>query len=697
MIDSNFGLEEIKKICLNELERHYADNKVGALARLEAELAEVGELKLAGTLLSARLCLNKGLVIVARGLSGCLTAYLLGLSEFKPALTGEEFDFGGFANGYTLRLEVGRNGRKRLLAALANSAAPLACPVEGSNLPTLHPRVILVAYNGQNISKMLKLGEAEGEEGLVKGGLVGEELPEGVAKLEIAESSGVALFQLILDTVGKVPEITPDMAAEGAERAILHGRLAYFRQENPAGFYSAGLTLAHPTRRPQIANAVRSAGLKLLPPDVKTAKVAFGVTAPDTILSGLGTILNEATATKIAEQTDYQTLNDFIKRSANANLSAEDWANLIWSGAVDAFGERSALAKAVPAILAKAEEYRAQAAAEETFSRSPKPPKPVQVQLSLFDTPEPSQPGLSVPEVAAFVLGEAGEYVSDLVKLQRQRSVLGYDTSNHPLWNLTTEPDNPATALMLLGEALRQESGKPLVAGMINDLRRVTIAAGEELTVLQLADWSGTVEVIVPPRLVSPVTLEEGAVLAARVRRSKQGESAVLVAESIMNYPPQASELVPSVDEVVDFAVAGDNEPVAPEPPLPTEEPPLEKLSPDAELMQKLFFGDTEAKKPADTSNGADKNGKKEPPKKISQIHIHLPLLANDSAEEELIKDVFEILRRFPGEMPVNLYLPKPGGGSYHFQPQTTFVNGDAELIAFLAPLVGGTDKIKVE
>jgi hypothetical protein len=141
--------------------------------------------------------------------------------------------------------------------------------------------------------------------------------------------------------------------------------------------------------------------------------------------------------------------------------------------------------------------------------------------------------------------------------------------------------------------------------------------------------------------------------------------------------------------------VASDTEPL-PEPPLPAEEPP--PLSTDAELMQKLFFTDTESKKPADNQAKGDKNGKAiAPPKKIIQVHIHLPLLDSDTAEEAMIKNLYQILRQHPGEMPVNLYLPKPEGGFYHFQPQTTQVNGDADLIARLAPLVGGTDKIKVE
>jgi Helix-hairpin-helix motif len=696
------SIAEIKKFCEPELATRYGEAKAVGLARLERELSEIENTGIGGTLLAARLLLNQDRVVVARGLSGSLTAYLLGLSEYKPLLDGAEFDFGGFADGYTLRLEVGRHGRNRLLINLGKRAAPLACPVSGDNAQLfLHPRLILVSYNGQNIDKTVKLVDADGANGTEKGAVGGDSLPEGIARLEIAESSGVALLQGIMDALGKtakLPEVGEQSEPDGAERFILHSRLNYFQAQNPLIFYAAGLTVAHPTRRAQIAQTVRGLGIKLLPPALKQSKVEF--TTPDnkTLLSGFIAVLDETKAAKLCDQTDYQDLNDLIQRTAKIELNAEDWERLAWSGALDAFGEREAVIAALPNILSKAEEYRVQMIAQEALAQTDQPAKPAQMQLSLFDVMETSQPGLSVPEVAPFVLPKFEGEINHFKRLQQQKIVLGYDTAVHPLWDLLNEAENPTTQIIPLNEALKAETNV-VIAGLVEDLRRVTLAAGEELTILKLNDLNGRAELILPPKLVSTGVPEIGAVLSARVRRSVQGETAVLIAENVMSYPPQASELVPTVEETVDFAVASDNTAEPPpedEPPLPDEPPPL---GTGADWMQNAIFDLEAAKAITENQKNGDNKGKKEvpAPKKIIQVHIYLPVIEDATAEENLIKQVYDILRRYPGEQPVNLYLPKTGGGFYHFEPQTTQVRGDADLVAALAPLIGGTDKIKVE
>jgi hypothetical protein len=236
-------------------------------------------------------------------------------------------------------------------------------------------------------------------------------------------------------------------------------------------------------------------------------------------------------------------------------------------------------------------------------------------------------------------------------------------------------------------------------------LRRLPIAGsaeesqGEELTVLQLEDFSGRAEVLLPRGTpAEEVELAEGAALTARVRRLKAseepagGERLVLVALALAPYPPKPGQLLsPASEDTPDPALLAELEAA------PTEEPPgpapAEAGAPpnDQGWAESLFasLGVPAEKPKAPAGGNGGKNNSKAPVRVVRRVHIRLPRTESEEANLELLEKLNGLLRQFPGEDSLILYLPQPDGSTIRLEPQSLNVSYSDMLVHELTGLVG--------
>lgn len=733
-------LDELRQRCETRLAERFPDDP-RARQTLENELDDIADLGLALPLLAAAELLNKaesGQVIIARRLGGSLVANLLDLSrQLYEASEESAVKFEAYTGRRPLRLEVGQQGRARLLAGLNSEgtlrAAPLAIASESGAIPELHPRQVLFSLDGPLDEKVV-LQPAKTERGLEIGAQIGPLAPEGCARLEIYESTGVGRLQLALDLLNRTrPEpltaasLPVPAAAEydtqtaGAfDRALVARQLEELKLQHPAAYYAASMTLvaSDRVRLAGLAETVRQAGLSLLPPDINRSQLEFSLDSqnPAAIRVGLSPLLDPASARQVLEARqagDFTGLDDFVKRVV---LNAAEIERLSWASALDSFGERERLAASATQIEAAGrawqtwrDQNQARAASQPATEKTE---EATSGQLSLFDLIESVAEipeALILDEPAGLVLAEA-EPVSRLERLRRSFQALGFFTSEHPLWNQlpasSTEiaRDEPIS----LGEMAKLESEtRPVViAGLLIGLRRLPIAGsgeesqGEELTVLQLEDFSGRAEVLLPRGTpAEEVELAEGAVLTARVRRLKPPEGSadrerlVLVALALAPYPPKPGQLLsPASEDTPDLTLAADLEATSPE--RPSSNAPAGAGTPPNDqgwaesLFASLGVPAEKPKAPASAANGG-KNNAKAPVRLVRRVHIRLPRTESEEANLDLLEKLNGLLRQFPGEDSLILYLPQPDGSTIRLEPQSLNVSYSDMLVHELTGLVG--------
>ena len=749
---------ELAQHCQTEISRRYAGegseklpDEVQTRGWLESELAAIADLNLAPALLAAARLFqqaNPSQVLMARGVGGSLVAYLLGLTERPPVADAwQATSYGRFetyGSHRPLRIETGRDGRERLIAALnAPNFEPaewVAAPVaslssEAGALPYAHPRLTVLSLNKLPLAQLVPLQPAQIDStGLTRlAAQVGAIPPAHVSVLEIRQSAALARLQLTLDVVnawkqqhGQPPlevrhlphpaENDYDTPHE-FERALIRERLNFLRVTHPAAYYGATLSLVDPEQRPAHAHAARQNDLQILPPAINHSHADFVMLDENTLRVGLATLLGHALANQLLDVRGphFAGIDDFAYKS---ELDAAQLSKLIWSGALDEFGERPALALLVPQIIQTSKRFR------ELQNRSNN-----NVFLPLADSDNGQLSLFSMLDVAEssalpvqdepppLQLPKDAPKLSILERLRRQRDALGYFTSEHPLWNLQPVPHSdasrtdftPLAALASISNGAGNGANQSLrLAGLVVGLRRLPLAdangKGQELTILKLEDWDGRAEILIPPGVLEVSGLEslgEGQAVAALVRTDawQPGLVPLLVAEALAAYSAQAdlfgsvsdddkfdieAELEKFKQEALASAVA-EMEAASFEPiPLPNAPPPEDwsteffeavgaaplPTKPMATSIAQI--GAANAKR--DAGKAGSKGGKEvtKPARPLQKrVNIYLPTLEDEDAEEEFSRQVSELLYRHPGENQVVLYAPQEDGSWQRFESTT--------------------------
>ncbi len=330
--------------------------------------------------------------------------------------------------------------------------------------------------------------------------------------------------------------------SHSAAYALVAFQTAYLKAHDPVAFMAALLTTEkdNTDKLVEYLGECREMGIPVLPPDVNRSgryfevegeAVRFGMAAlrgvgegtVDAILEARGRLGSFSSLDELGLEVDRRLLN---RRALEA---------LIKSGALDALGERSRLFAAVEAAMERAARV---AAARSTG------------QHSLFGGDEPLAPTSAsrLPEVPPW---------PDRDRLAGEKEALGFYLSGHPLDALRERLEEVATHTV---SALRG-GGEVTVGGLIAGLKRKRTNKGDWMATFHLEDMTGSVEVVVFPKLyrdVSEALADERAVV---VRGRADGEEGPvrLLAEGVVPLDTATLRPIEAFTIRIDAALVGDD------------------------------------------------------------------------------------------------------------------------------------------
>ena len=304
--------------------------------------------------------------------------------------------------------------------------------------------------------------------------------------------------------------------------SILSYQTGWFKTYYPAEFMAALLSseIGNTDRVVQYINEARELGLQVLPPDVNESGYKFTVIGNERIRFGLGAVRNVgegAIASIIAGRRDapYRSLVELCDRIDLRLCNKRVIESLIDAGACDSLGgHRAQLVAALDHAFGEA-----QVRQQDRTSG----------QHALFGEDAPvSSPSLALPEVAPW---------SEQERLTREKSVLGFFISGHPLAKYRTEVElfgNRTTAT--LGMWSEQRVTVAAVATAVK--RQISKKSGAEYARLTLEDFTGTAEALVFPEAwakLNTVIQADGAYLltGGYIARDRGEEQAPFVVDSV--------------------------------------------------------------------------------------------------------------------------------------------------------------------
>ncbi|MBD3246565.1 MAG: DNA polymerase III subunit alpha [Candidatus Omnitrophica bacterium] len=295
--------------------------------------------------------------------------------------------------------------------------------------------------------------------------------------------------------------------------ALISYRTAYLKANYPVEFMAALLTSErnNTDKVVEYVNECNRMKIKVLPPDINTSYTNFTVTDDGNIRFGLLAIKNvgkSALESIVAVRTEhpFKDFFDFCERVDSRSVNKKVIESLIKSGAMDSFGlKRAQMITVLDTVL----------------QRNGK--KKNKDQLTLFA--EHAQP--RVPDIDEWPLAEI---------LGFEKSLLGIYLTGHPLYsfgNLVKYLRRKRLGALQEGTA----NGEVYVCGVVERIKHLTTRKrNERMAILRIEDETGSVEVVVFPRVFEQcaLALKKNSVLVIRGKvESREKEPKILASEVI--------------------------------------------------------------------------------------------------------------------------------------------------------------------
>ena len=282
--------------------------------------------------------------------------------------------------------------------------------------------------------------------------------------------------------------------------AYIAFQTAYLKANFPVEWMAAVLTTEalNTEKVVGVVGECRRLGIQVSPPDVNRSQARFTVeTIPTSALEmrlgiryGLAAIKNVgegAVDLIIAERGrggPFKALDDFCRRVDLKTINKRVIESLVKAGALDQFGERERLLAGVDQCMAVAQQ------AQKASSLG---------QTSLFDLgggADSASTSVELPRVDA---------VPERERLLWEKETLGLYLSTHPFQTaaLALESVVSASIADLGPDTVGQ---KFILAGIVVSVRRLTTKKGDSMSVAEVEDLTGTVEVIAFPRTLEKTT-----------------------------------------------------------------------------------------------------------------------------------------------------------------------------------------------
>jgi DNA polymerase-3 subunit alpha len=284
--------------------------------------------------------------------------------------------------------------------------------------------------------------------------------------------------------------------AHAACYAMIAYQTAYLKANYKVEYMTAVLTAESrantgPLRDEKITSVVaecRRMLLPLLPPDVNHSGVEFSV-ENNAIRFGLSAIKNVGSAaidSIVLARKDgpFTSIYDFIRRVDLSKVNKKTLESMIRAGACLTFGNRAQLLASIPMIVDATHKIKKVADTGQTglFDLSEvEDGGPV-------DAPLPDMPELTKTEI-----------------LLSEKELLGIYLTEHPLSQYATllESEKP----YLIGSYSEEDVGtKVMIIGLLADIKKIlTKANNSEMAFLRVEDLTGTIEVVIFPKLYAKI------------------------------------------------------------------------------------------------------------------------------------------------------------------------------------------------
>ena len=276
--------------------------------------------------------------------------------------------------------------------------------------------------------------------------------------------------------------------------AVVAYQTAYLKYYYPVEFMAALLTsvIDNPTKVSEYIMVCRNMNIQILPPDINEGEAGFSVSGNAirhalTAIKNIGRPVIDAIVKERTEHGKFNSLKDFIERTAGLDVNKRAIEHFIKSGAFDSFGcTRRQLMSVYVQI-------------QDSIQNGKK--GVMSGQMSLFDIvseEEKAELEIKMPDV--------GEYDKELL-LSFEKEVLGFYVSGHPmeeyeaLWSkyITAK----TTDFYLDEETHRtvvEDGSRATIGGMIMDKKIKYTKNDQIMAFLTVEDMVGSVEVIVFPK-----------------------------------------------------------------------------------------------------------------------------------------------------------------------------------------------------
>ncbi|MCI0619886.1 DNA polymerase III subunit alpha [Candidatus Wolfebacteria bacterium] len=277
--------------------------------------------------------------------------------------------------------------------------------------------------------------------------------------------------------------------------AASYGRVAYqtayMKARHPMMYMAALLTAdaGDVDKVAEIINECKRMHIEVLPPDINESLGDFTVVLDadekptHAIRFGLYSIKNfgqgiaESIIAERKARGAFVSLADFLERVKDRNLNKKSLESLIKCGALDEFGERGMMLGNIDDLLSHSRAAHDKSENQESlFALLPE-------DASVRDlTLQPSEPA------------------SDIDKLAWEKELLGLYISGHPLDRFREKLEGRDWDIARAKDVL-EPGNSTMVWGVIEESRRIITRGGEHMAFLRVADYTGSLEVVVFPKL----------------------------------------------------------------------------------------------------------------------------------------------------------------------------------------------------
>ncbi len=276
--------------------------------------------------------------------------------------------------------------------------------------------------------------------------------------------------------------------------AACYGKVAYqtaYMKANFPGEYMIAVLSAESGDLEKVAEIITESKrmkIDVLPPDINESFENFTIVRvdpnderQDTIRFGLGSIKNfglgiaELVIEERKNRGPFNSLEDFLKRIGGKGLNKKSLEALIYSGALDSFGERGSLATNVEDLII----YNKEVAASSN-------------QVSLFGSlPQENQ--------ATKLSLKPGAEMSKEERLKWEKELLGLYVSGHPLDKYEEKLGKTMPISKIKTEL--QSGMLTIVSGIIEEIKPILTKKGDRMLFIKIADFTGSIEVVVFPKV----------------------------------------------------------------------------------------------------------------------------------------------------------------------------------------------------